>query len=172
MFCFTFDASKTLCMGWPMGLTSCLLYLLFFKTNTPILRRAGVVWTTDRTILKIYSELVEISSAIVEISSELVEISSELVEISSETFSTIAELLIISTFKNTTKTVWRTRMSPFNEGKRADWAFSFIKSFVKTAMGATSSEVLSNPKCFEVMLRGVSGSDCCSEQPFQARIVT
>ena len=63
-------------------------------------------------------------------------------------------------------------MSPFNEGKRADWAFSFVKSFVKTAMGATSSEVLSNPKCFEVMFRGVSGSDCCSEQPFQARIVT
>ena len=145
---------------------------MYIKTNTPILRRAGVVWTTDRTILKIYSELVEISSAIVEISSELVEISSELVEISSETFSTIAELLIISTFKNTTKTVWRTRMSPFNEGKRADWAFSFVKSFVKTAMGATSSEVLSNPKCFEVMFRGVSGSDCCSEQPFQARIVT
>ena len=138
---------------------------MYIKTNTPILRRAGVVWTTDRTILKIYSELVEISS-------ELVEISSELVEISSETFSTIAELLIISTFKNTTKTVWRTRMSPFNEGKRADCAFSFVKSFVKTAMGATSSEVLSNPKCFEVMLRGVSGSDCCSEQPFQARIVT
>ena len=145
---------------------------MYIKTNTPILRRAGVVWTTDRTILKIYSELVEISSAIVEISSELVEISSELVEISSETFSTIAELLIISTFKNTTKTVWRTRMSPFNEGKRADWAFSFVKSFVKTAMGATSSEVLSNPKCFEVMLRGVSGSYCCSEKPFQARIVT
>ena len=71
---------------------------MYIKTNTPILRRAGVVWTTDRTILKIYSELVEISSAIVEISSELV-------EISSETFSTIAELLIISTFKNTTKTV-------------------------------------------------------------------
>ena len=114
----------------------------------------------------------KIYSAILEFSSEPVRISSELVPFSSEPVYTILELLIISTFKNTTKTVWRTRMSPFNEGKRADCAFSFVKSFVKTAMGATSSEVLSNPKCFEVMFRGVSGSDCCSEQPFQARIVT
>ena len=152
---------------------------MYIKTNTPILRRASVVWTTDRTILKIYSELVEISSAIVEISSELVEISSELVEISSElvefsseTFSTISELLIISTFKNTTKTVWRTPMSPFNEGKRDDWVFSFVNSFVKTTMFVTSSEVPFCPKFFEVMLRGVSESGCCSEQPFPAQIAT
>ena len=53
---------------------------------------------TKQHLVKIYSEFVSISSEFVEISSELVEISSELV-------STILELLIISSFRNETRSV-------------------------------------------------------------------
>ena len=53
---------------------------------------------TKQHLVKIYSEFVSISSELVEISSELVEISSELV-------STILELLIISSFRNETRSV-------------------------------------------------------------------
>ena len=79
--------------------------------------------------------MLEFSSKLVEISSELVEISSELVEISSETFSRTSELLIISVFIESRKSVWRTMMPPFNDSKCDNQAFSFVKIFVKTAMG-------------------------------------
>ena len=57
---------------------------------------------------KIYSEIVRFSSDLVEISSDLVEISSDLVEISSELISRILELMIISTFRKTSESKFRT----------------------------------------------------------------
>ena len=72
-------------------------------------------WETQQHIAKIYSAIVVISSAIVEISSELVQFSSELVQISSEFVSTIAELLIISTFRNHKKSISQMLKSLKNE---------------------------------------------------------
>ena len=96
---------------------------IFFYTQKPIFRHS--------TLVEISSELVEISSKLVEISSELVEISSELVEISSETFSKDSELLIISVFIESRKSVWRTMMLPFNDSKCDKQAFSFVKYLLK-----------------------------------------
>ncbi len=59
-------------------------------------------------LVEISSDLVEISSDLVEISSEVVEISSEVVEISSELISRILELMIISTFRKTSESKFRT----------------------------------------------------------------
>ena len=59
-------------------------------------------------IVRFSSDLVEISSDLVEISSDLVEISSEVVEISSKLISRILELMIISTFRKTSESKFRT----------------------------------------------------------------
>ncbi len=83
----------------------------------------AVVWTTRWTIVKICSVIVRFSSELVEISSEPVWNSSELVSI-------ILELLIISVFRETRKSVSRPFILWCSEGKGELWVFSFIKLFV------------------------------------------
>ena len=97
-------------------------------------------WETQQHIAKIYSAIVEISSAIVVISSELVQFSSELV-------STIAELLRISTFKNTPTSESERPITDRNQRGRQLTHFTFIRTCVKTNKYKTSVATLGFALC-------------------------
>ena len=111
------------------------------KANLYFSHPFTAVWTIRWEVLNNYS-------AIVGFSSELVEISSEPVEISSELVLRISELLIISVFRKTHKSVSCTLNSFWNEEKGKLWIFTLIKLFVKTAMNSTKGVTLYNPKAF------------------------
>ena len=104
------------------------------KANLYFSHPFTAVWTIRWEVLNNYS-------AIVGFSSELVEISSELV-------LRISELLIISVFRKTHKSVSCTLNSFWNEEKGKLWIFTLIKLFVKTAMNSTKGVTLYNPKAF------------------------
>ena len=112
-----------------------------------------VVWTTRWAIVKNYAAIVRISSKLVEISSELIRISSNLV-------STISELLIISAFKKSPKSVSGTLISPWNEAKGKLLFFTFIHLSIKSVLCAISCEILPNPKWLKVVLWGIGGGGC------------
>ena len=104
-------------------------------------------WETEQHIAKIYSAIVVISSAIVEISSAIVVISSELVQFSSELVSTIAELLRISTFKNTPTSESERPITDRNQRGRQLTHFTFIRTCVKTNKYKTSVATLGFALC-------------------------
>ena len=81
---------------------------IFAKTMSGFKSRFALGEASRQRGDKIYSEIVRFSSDLVEISSDLVEISSEVVEISSELISRILELMIISTFRKTSESKFRT----------------------------------------------------------------
>ena len=98
------------------------------------------IFGTERHLVQIYSAIARISSDLVEISSEPVEISSELVEISSELISTNSELLIISTFINRTTSVCVMPVSRSQQPSSRLLIFSFVSTFVKSAMYRIGAE--------------------------------
>ena len=104
------------------------------KANLYFSHPFTAVWAIRWEVLKNYSAIVEFSSEPVEISSELV--------------SRISELLIISVFRKTHKSVSCTLNSFWNEEKGKLWIFTLIKLFVKTAMNSTKGVTLYNPKAF------------------------
>ena len=104
------------------------------KANLYFSHPFTAVWTIRWEVLNNYSAIVGFSSEPVEISSELV--------------LRISELLIISVFRKTHKSVSCTLNSFWNEEKGKLWIFTLIKLFVKTAMNSTKGVTLYNPKAF------------------------
>ena len=126
---------------------------IYIKIVSLFFQMLVVVWTTRWAIVKNYA-------AIVRISSKLVEISSELIRISSEPVSTISELLIISAFKKSPKSVLGTLISPWNEAKGKLLFFTFIHLSIKSVLCAISCEILPNPKWLKVVLWGLGRGGC------------
>ena len=104
------------------------------KANLYFSHPFTAVWTIRWEVLNNYSAIVGFSSEPVRISSELV--------------LRISELLIISVFRKTHKSVSCTLNSFWNEEKGKLWIFTLIKLFVKTAMNSTKGVTLYNPKAF------------------------
>ena len=124
----------------------------YIKLHIRIFRLFSVAWVMIRPVLQICSAIVKISSELVKISSELVEISSELIWFSSETFSTIGELLKISTLENTTVSEIRTPALCLNQQNRELLCFNFIRIIVKTDKRETSVNNFSVASCFSLYM--------------------
>ena len=117
----------------------------YIKLHIRIFRLFSVAWVMIRPVL-------QICSAIVKISSELVKISSELIWFSSETFSTIGELLRISTLENTTVSEIGTPALCLNQQNRELLCFNFIRIIVKTDKRETSVDNFSVASCFSLYM--------------------
>ena len=99
----------------------------YIKLHIRIFRLFSVAWVMIRPVLQICSAIVKISSELVKISSELIWFSSELIWFSSETFSTIEELLKISTLENTTVSEIGTPALCLNQQNRELLCFNFTE---------------------------------------------
>ena len=117
----------------------------YIKLYTGIFRLFSVAWVMIRPVLQICSAIVKISSAIVKISSELI-------WFSSETFSTIGELLKISTLENTTVSEIGTPALCLNQQNRELLCFNFIRIIVKTDKRETSVDNFSVTSCFSLYM--------------------
>lgn len=117
----------------------------YIKLHIRIFRLFSVAWVMIRPVLQICSAIVKISSAIVKISSELI-------WFSSETFSTIGELLKISTLENTTVSEIGTPALCLNQQNRELLCFNFIRIIVKTDKRETSVDNFSVASCFSLYM--------------------